>query len=372
MKFILSNVFKTISIDKKINAVIVFTLFVAYLFFFLGCSYIEDGIRDMDSFKQKQMRDSIYYESLPAFMDKSEQKISVEDFSAFFNQYDFIEKATVVKRNYMDDQLTGNTLSFYMLQDNYADFFLFNMTAGRFFTQSEIKSGDMVCVVEKSYQDINGVDIGDFIMIDDMELEIIGVMKRNANAGTVFVPYSTMKNNAVKEQYFQGYIVAAQLTNEMRRFDIQWDQLGLSGELYTAQEYYDNGVRFFLVRSTTVFVICAVLLFYALLNLINIMASKLESKKKSLGIRLALGASYQQIFLQFFFECLVLVLIAVCAVFLLEPAINQIVKSYINHYFGLYSVVAMLIMSVASSFFISKVLLRKLKKMDVIKIIKNL
>ena len=370
MKFILSNAFKAISKEKKINAVIVFTLFVAYLFFFLGCCYVEDGIRDMDSFKLKQMENSIYYDS--STFSGTKQKVTEEEFDTFWGQYDFVEQTTVIEKNHSDDQISGQTQHFYLIPPNYNDFFLFDVSDGRYFTKEEMENGARVCVIEKAYQDTNAVNVGDFININNTELEVIGVIKRNANGGVIFVPNNTIKSGTLQKRDFQGYIIAAQLTNEMRRFDIQWDQLGLSGELYTAQEYYDNGVRFFLVRSTTVFVICAVLLFYALLNLINIMVGKLESQKKSLGIRLALGASYRQIFLQFFFECLVLVLIAVCAVFLSEPAISQIVKPYVNHSFGLYSVAAMLIMSAASSFFISKALLKKLKKMDVIKIIKNL
>ena len=369
MRFILSNVFKTISRDKKINAVIVFTLFVAYLFFFLGCCYVEDGIRDLDSFKQVNMENSIYHES---FTFTEMQRVSEKDFKAFFDQYDFVEESIVIEKNYIVDSISGETNYIHLIPSNYADFFLFDVLDGRYFTKAEMEEGANVCVVEKSYQDINDINIGDFITINNTELEIIGVIKRNANAGAVFIPQHTIKSSTLPNQDFQGYVIAATLTDEARRFDIEWEKIGLGGELHTAQEYYSNGIRFFLIRSITIFVICAVLLFYALLNLINIMASKLESQKKSLGIRLALGASYRQIFLQFFFECLVLVLIAVCAVFLLEPVIGQVVKSYINHSFGLYSVAAMLIMSVVSSFFISRVLLRKLKKMDVIKIIKNL
>lgn len=373
MKFLLSHVFKTISKNIKINAIIVLTLFVAYLFFFLGCCYIEDGVRDMESFQQKQMDDSIRFESGAGFSEmNATSKISDEEFNALFERYDFVKETTVVEKNYMDDPLSGEAFSYNLISPNYADFFFVNVLDGRFFTADELETGANVCVVEKAFQDRKDVNIGGFITLDGAELQIVGVVKRNADSGKVFIPARTMKNDAARDQHFQGYEVAAVLSDQERRFDMQWDQLGLAGEFTTAREHYVNGLQFLFRRSIPIFILCAVLLCYALLNLINIMTGKLESQKRSLGIRLAVGASYRQIFLQFFFECLVLILIAVGAIFLLEPVINALIKTRFNHYFGVMSVVAMLGASVVSSFFISRILIRKLKKMDVITIIKNL
>lgn len=373
MKFILSNVVKTMSKNIKINAIIVLTLFVAYLFFFLGCCYIEDGLRDMESFQQKRMENAIYYESTADILEtKSTQKISDKEINELLAKYDFVEDVTAIEKNYIDSPLTGESFSYHLIAPNYADFFFVNILDGRFFTSDEMNDGAKVCVVEKAFRDSKKIDIGDFITIDGTELQIIGVMKRNADSGKVFIPGSTMKNVITRDQHFQGYEIAATLTDEARRFDINWNQLGLAGECYTAREYYNNGLQFFLGRSIPIFIICAVLLCYALLNLINIMTGKLEFQKRNLGIRLAIGASYKQIFLQFFFECLISILISVIAIFALEPVINNLVNTHFNHYFGVLSAALMLCASIVSALFISKILIRKLKKMDVINIIKNL
>ena len=47
--------------NMRVNVVVVVTLLVADLAFFLGCCYIEDGVRDFDSFKMKHMDNSIHY-----------------------------------------------------------------------------------------------------------------------------------------------------------------------------------------------------------------------------------------------------------------------------------------------------------------------
>ncbi len=370
MKFIFSHVFKSISANVKINAVIVFTLFVAYLFFFLGCCYIEDGLKDMDSFKLKRMENAIQYQGRD-MTGASAQRISQKDFDAFFAQYDCVEKAAVLEWNHRMDQLNGQTISYDLIPPDYADFFLINLTDGRFFTPEEMANGAAVCVAEQMLQDTKGLQPGDFVEIGETRLKIVGVIKNNANAGRLLIPKRTMENAGTHAQDLQGYTIAAMLTDEARRFEIDWGKLGLSGELRTAREFYEDGLRFFLARSVVVLLLCAVLLCYALLNLINIMTGKLEAQKRSLGIRLALGASDRQVFAQFFLECLILVLIAVGAVFLLDPVFAPAVKTRLNHTFGVYSAAVMLAASVVSSYFFSRILLSKLKKMDVVTIIKH-
>ena len=368
MVFILSNILKSIQKNIKINIVIVVTLFIAYLFFFLGCCYIEDGMRDMNSFHMKNASSSIRYKS--NFSNNSFNEISLTDFENFFGQYEFTEQYTIIWENYYYNQLSGEGFRYLSIMDNYEDFNNVTLLDGRFFTEDDFQNDRRVCVVEKTKRDEEGLVLGDQIRIETVDYEIIGIIKRNADAGATWISLnSLLASHSAFQSEFQGYVINARLTDITRRFDIDWHQLNMNGTLSTADEYYLENRDVLLSRSIPLFIISGLILAYTLLNLINIFVGKLDDQKKSLCIRIALGASYRQIFLQFFLECLTLVLSAIVFVFISEPVTKHLVVSIINHYFGLFSFTAMIFVSLLSSFIISIILFRKFRKMSIVEIV---
>lgn len=373
VKFVVTSTLKTMTRNMRVNIVVVVTLLVAYLAFFLGCCYIEDGVRDFDSFKMKDMDNSIHYVGhAPYSESKAEHKLTETALASFFEQYAFVKSYTVSEFNRYQNDLTDEGFAYYAIQKNFSDFYYIDVLEGRYFTEKEFEKGSAVCLVEKTYQELHSVQVGDVVDIDGASFEIIGVIKRNADAGGIFLPYRALEDDASKAQYLQWYTVTAKLSDVTLMSQINWSQLGLGGEAKTARAYFQENVSFFLSRSVLVLVGCAVLFAYALINLINVMYGKMDEEQKSLGIRAALGATHRQIFLQFFLECLTLVLAAVVLIFLMEPVIYQLVKGVFNHYFGVYTFVAMLIVSVVSSYFISLVLMRRFRKMNIVETIKNL
>ena len=59
MQFLVIDTLKFMLRNIRVNIIVIVTLLFAYLAFFLGCSYIEDGIRDFDTFQLKEMDSSI-------------------------------------------------------------------------------------------------------------------------------------------------------------------------------------------------------------------------------------------------------------------------------------------------------------------------
>ena len=133
-----------------------------------------------------------------------------------------------------------------------------------------------------------------------------------------------------------------------------------------------ENIQFFFSRSVMVIAVCLILFTYALLNLFNILYSKMDGERKTFGIRIALGASHRQVFLQFFLECLILVLSSVILIFIMDPLISILIKGVMNHYFGVYTFISMLLVSVVSSYFVSLALMSRFKKMNVVEIMKDL
>lgn len=373
MIFVILNTLKSMRKNIKLNIIISLSLFFAYLFFFMVCCYIEDGVTDLHSFQIKNSDQCIYYESGTDFSKSiTENRISPKAFRSFFSQYDFIREATVAEDDYYQDPILGGSLSYLLIQKNFDSFFQFRMLSGRYFNEQEIENGADVCVIEQVLHDTQGLSVGDTVQVGNTELKIIGVMKYNAHAGVVLVPDTALANDPVSAQNIQGYIISARLSDRKDFDRIDWKLLGLHGNQMSAQSYYENGKRTLLTKSTTIFAVGVLILAYALINLINILINKLEQQKKNLGICIALGASYRQIFLQFFTECLLLILAAVFLIFACEPLVSFAVRGIFNHYFGVYTFAAMMFVSVVSALLISLVLFRKFKRMKIVNIVKAL
>ena len=96
MQFLVIDTLKFMLRNIRVNIIVIVTLLFAYLAFFLGCSYIEDGIRDFDTFQLKEMDSSIYYDGrVPYIGSKIEYKLPESVLADFFRQYDFVEAYTV-------------------------------------------------------------------------------------------------------------------------------------------------------------------------------------------------------------------------------------------------------------------------------------
>lgn len=90
MQFLVIDTLKFMLRNIRVNIIVIVTLLFAYLAFFLGCSYIEDGIRDFDTFQLKEMDSSIYYDGrMPYIGSKIEYKLPESVLADFFRQYDF-------------------------------------------------------------------------------------------------------------------------------------------------------------------------------------------------------------------------------------------------------------------------------------------
>lgn len=173
------------------NVIITLTLFVAYLFFFLVCCYIEDGLLGLSSFALKDMDKSVIYEGQTSWSNTpAENKVPRETFEKFFSQYDFIEDVTIVEYDNYFDSVSGRGVTLYLIDENYDSHFNFPIIMGRYFTDEEIESGAKVCVIGEERQLKTGLVPGDTLEIGGTSLEIVGVMKYNANMGANLTPYN--------------------------------------------------------------------------------------------------------------------------------------------------------------------------------------
>ncbi len=368
MLFTISSTLKSLRKSWKMNLLIILTLFAAYLFFFLICCYIEDGLLGLSSFQLHNMENSLFYRGQAPF-SIDEPSVSRGDIDLLLKD-DAVKSATVIEYDTYDDPVSGQGYSLYLIDENFGAHFRAPIVAGRYFTQQELLEGAPVCVTNQQSYINGGPGPGETITLGGRKLTVVGVMKYVPNASVKLVPYRAFSEYSSPNLQVQRYQVALQYTDVPPSID--WSTLELDGELLTGREYYESGRRSLLSRSAVILIAGLFILAYALLNLINILLNKLDQQQKSLGIRVALGASYRQIFGQFFLECLTLVLAAVALVFASEVVVGPVAIRYVNHYFGPGSFGAMMLISVVSAGFISWRLFGRFRRMGIAEIIKKL
>lgn len=368
MLFSISSALKSLRRSWKINLLIIMTLYLAFLFFFLVCCYIEDGLLGLSSFRLKGMEQSVIYHGQVPFSLDGRADVSRDDIESLLDRTS-VESAAVIEAATYHNPASGQDHFFYLVDENFPGHYHVPIVAGRDFTREELLEGAPVCLINQQAYTNGGAGPGDTIRLGGLELTVVGVAKYVPNIGAQFVPYRAFSSYAgipLQTQYYQVAARGGELSS------IDWASLGLTGQPMTGRKYYEDGQRRLLGRSGMSLAAGLFILAYALLNLINIMVNKLDQQQKSLGIRVALGASGRQIYLQFFLECLALVLGAVALVFASDGVVGPVAARYFNHYFGPVSFCAMLAVSLVSALLISRRLFGRFRGMGVAEIIKKL
>ncbi|AUS97516.1 hypothetical protein CDQ84_18960 [Clostridium thermosuccinogenes] len=122
--------------------------------------------------------------------------------------------------------------------------------------------------------------------------------------------------------------------------------------------------------TTVLFAITGVVLLYALLNIINIIFNKVNEDRKSYGIKLALGASQKDIFMQNFFELIILSLLSSIIVTLATLIVIYIINNYIFSFFSISINIYIIcvFICIIFSLLISFLMLRKITKLSIMEI----
>ena len=120
--------------------------------------------------------------------------------------------------------------------------------------------------------------------------------------------------------------------------------------------------------------IVIIVLFYSLLNTVNIVLNKVNDNRRCYGIRIALGATRKDIYIQNFFELLILLTISSLMVF----GSLHIISLFVNKLVGFniitlnfFIVLLSSIMCVIIAFIMSYVILKKAMKLNIIEILRG-
>ncbi|HEX3025735.1 MAG TPA: ABC transporter permease, partial [Clostridia bacterium] len=203
---------------------------------------------------------------------------------------------------------------------------------GRMFSQSDVKTGANVCLVDDSFarsaykrDNISGKKITVFVGTESRELTIIGIVKTgssllNSLAGNyipsfVYMPVSTAKDLKGQVGYDQ---IAIKTTSDKNTDSIgnkiisKLNQIHGVSDNYVADNIFKQKEKLSNLLSIVTLIISAVgaiSLVVAGLGIMTVMTVSVNERTREIGIKKAIGAKKSVVLMEFLFEALLISLI---------------------------------------------------------------
>lgn len=198
---------------------------------------------------------------------------------------------------------------------------------GRTFNDKDLNRRSRVCVIGKTVADNlfpEGDPVGKMIRIKKAPFQVIGVLKSKGQSGmgmdqddVVYMPLTTMQNRMMGITHVQRITVQAENENVINHVQAETEQV-----LRVRHRIKDGDYDDFTVRNMTAIMdtmmetaniitillgcIAAISLLVGGIGIMNIMLVSVTERTREIGIRKALGATYNNILLQFLIEAMVI------------------------------------------------------------------
>ena len=217
-------------------------------------------------------------------------------------------------------RVEGTTPSNFAIQN-------YELNDGRLFTERDMNSRARVAVIGKTVADnlFPGDDpVGQVMRINKAPFQIIGVLKAKGSSGmgqdqddTVIIPLTTAQNRMMGITHVQRITVQAENENVINDVQAEVEQVLRVRHKIKDGEYDDFTISNMAAimdtmmetaNSITLLLGCiaAISLLVGGIGIMNIMLVSVTERTREIGIRKALGATYNNILLQFLIEAMVI------------------------------------------------------------------
>ena len=216
-------------------------------------------------------------------------------------------------------RVEGTTPSNFAIQN-------YELEDGRLFTERDMNSRARVAVIGKTVADnlFPGDDpVGQIMRIKKAPFQVIGVLKAKGSSGmgqdqddTVIIPLTTAQNRMMGITHVQRITVQAENENVINDVQAEVEQVLRTRHKIKDGDYDDFTISnmaaimdtmMATANSITLLLGCiaAISLLVGGIGIMNIMLVSVTERTREIGIRKALGATYNNILLQFLIEAMV-------------------------------------------------------------------
>ncbi len=201
---------------------------------------------------------------------------------------------------------------------------------GTYITEQDVKSGSKVAVIGQTVKKelFGALDpMGKVIRIKKLPFKVIGVLSERGKTpdgrdedDVIFAPYTTVLRKIIGKNNFSALIMSAKnkerlnaATEQVRAIIRQRHRLLETDEddftIFTQDDIAKATDSASMVLNLLLFIIASISLVVGGIGIMNIMLVSVKERTKEIGIRMALGATTQNILTQFILEAIIICLI---------------------------------------------------------------
>ncbi len=256
-------------------------------------------------------------------------RLTFEDAQAIVRQVDGIAAMSAsVSQSYQlvagnqnwSSRVEGTTPSNFSIQS-------LEIEDGRILNEKDLSSRGRVAVIGKTVADNlfpDGAPVGKVVRINKAPFQVVGVLKSKGQSGVgqdqddiVYIPLTTAQNRMMGITYVQRITLQAENEGVINDVQAETEQVLRSRHKIKENDYDDFTVRNMAAimdtmmetaNSITMLLGCiaAISLLVGGSGIMNIMLVSVTERTREIGIRKALGATYNNILLQFLIEAMVI------------------------------------------------------------------
>ena len=207
------------------------------------------------------------------------------------------------------------------VSEGYHQVFSLEFADGSDFSEADFEDGESVAVLgfslaEKYFGDALAA-VGQRIKIGETRLEIIGVLARNEDGlqginhdSTIYVPYNTMLENAMDNEYSVPQITAKvdtikNVKKAMQRIQSSLNYFMQNSATYTVEDAgsrIDTATKSARTMSMLLLAVAMIVLTVGGIGIMNVLFVTIKERTREIGVLKALGSPAKDILLQFLME----------------------------------------------------------------------
>lgn len=252
----------------------------------------------------------------------SMQTLTYKDYLAIKNLPNIVYAAPLVSTSYL--VVSGNknwTTRVYGCTRDYATLSSLSVAEGRFWTNKEYNSRARVCIIGKTVA--NGLfgeesPIGQKIRINGNPFTVIGELEEKGYSfmdqdDRILIPFTTVQERMMHITYVNNIVISSDNANDLSQIESDVTNLLRTRHRIQTGKEDDFSIQnsqdlMETMKSTTqtltIFLgsIAAISLLVGGIGIMNIMLVSVTERTREIGIRKALGATYNMIIVQFLIE----------------------------------------------------------------------
>jgi putative ABC transport system permease protein len=230
-----------------------------------------------------------------------------------------VETATTGHENWTT-QIIGVDPDYFIIRN-------WNVAAGRLITHQDVSGGALVCLIgQTAMQNLFGSEdpIGKIVQIKDVPLRVVGILAKKGETpfgqdqdDCIMVPYTTLMRRIIGTPNIGGLMVSATSSKNIPEAEAEisallrqrhhlapWqpnDFMVISLNSFVQMKEAATSVIMLLLGS-----VAGISLLVGGIGIMNIMLVSVTERTREIGIRMAVGATEQDILMQFLIESLAL------------------------------------------------------------------